>query len=50
MLETIAEADYDDLVIDAGRNRIGRKRFHEVRELAFSLVLKVPTLLGDVLP
>ena len=50
VLETIAEAGYDGVDMDAEPDRIDRKRFHEVRDLAFSLGLKVPALLGAWAP
>ena len=46
VLEAIAEAGYDGVDMDAEPDRVDRKQFHEVRDLAFSLGLKVPALLG----
>jgi len=46
VLETIAEAGYDGVDLDAEPDRIPEKKFNEVRDMAFSLGLKIPALLG----
>jgi sugar phosphate isomerase/epimerase len=50
MLETIAAAGYDGVDMDGEPDRIDRDRFNEVRDLAFSMGLKVPALLGAWAP
>ena len=46
VLETIAEAGYDGVDLDAEPDRIPENKFNEVRDMAFSLGLKIPALLG----
>ena len=46
VLETIAEAGYDGVDLDAEPERIEPARFNEVRQLVTSLGLKVPALIG----
>ena len=46
VLETLAEAGYDGVDVDAEPDRIDAKKFNEVVEIAFSLGLKVPALIG----
>ena len=50
VLETIAADGYDAVDMDAEPDRIERGQFREVRDLAFSLGLKVPALLGAWAP
>jgi D-psicose/D-tagatose/L-ribulose 3-epimerase len=50
MLETIAAAGYDGVDMDGEPDRIDRDRFNDVRDLAFSMGLKVPALLGAWAP
>jgi sugar phosphate isomerase/epimerase len=50
VLQTIADAGYDGIDMDAEPDRIDRNRFNEVRDLAFSMGLKVPALLGAWAP
>ncbi len=50
VLQTIADAGYDGVDMDAEPDRIDRKQFNEVRDLAFSMGLKVPALLGAWAP
>jgi len=46
VLETIAGAGYDGVDMDGEPDRIDRNRFNEVRDLAFSMGLEIPALLG----
>lgn len=46
LLETVAEAGYDGVDLDAEPDRISAERFHEVYKIATSLGLKVPALLA----
>lgn len=50
VLQTIADAGYDGVDMDAEPDRIDRNRFNEVRDLALSMGLKVPALLGAWAP
>lgn len=50
VLETIADAGYDGVDMDGEPDRIEHSRFNEVRDLAFSMGLKVPALLGAWAP
>ena len=42
VLETIAEAGYDGVDVDAEPDRISQKQFEEVTNMAISLGLKIP--------
>ena len=46
VLETIAEAGYDGVDVDAEPDRISQKQFEEVIRMATSLGLKIPSLVG----
>ena len=46
VLEPIAEAGYDAVDMDAEPDRISQERFTEVKNLAHSLGLKVPAIVG----
>jgi sugar phosphate isomerase/epimerase len=46
VLEPIAEAGYDGIDMDAEPDRISEKQFKEVKDLASSMGLKVPALVG----
>ena len=50
VLEAVAEAGYDGVDLDAEPDRIEASLFNEVTELAFSLGLKVPALIGAWAP
>ena len=50
VLEAVAEAGYDGVDLDAEPDRIEASRFNEVKEMAFSLGLKVPALIGAWAP
>ncbi|MDP7741377.1 MAG: sugar phosphate isomerase/epimerase family protein [Lentisphaeria bacterium] len=50
MLQTIADAGYDGVDMDGEPDRIDRGQFNELRDLAFSMGLKVPALLGAWAP
>jgi len=50
VLQTITDAGYDGVDMDAEPDRIDRNRFNEVRDLALSMGLKVPALLGAWAP
>ncbi len=50
VLEAVAEAGYDGVDLDAEPDRIDAGLFNEVKELAFSLGLKVPALIGAWAP
>ena len=46
VLETVAEAGYDGVDLDAEPDRIPVEKFNEVRDMATSLGLKIPFLVG----
>ena len=46
VLETIAEAGYDGVDVDAEPDRISQKQFEEVTNMAISLGLKIPSVVG----
>jgi sugar phosphate isomerase/epimerase len=46
VLETIAGAGYDAVDMDAEPDKIDPRRFKEVTDIAFSLGLKIPALIG----
>ena len=50
MLRFIADAGYDAVDLDGEPERIQRERYHEVRDLALSMGLKIPALLGAWAP
>lgn len=50
VLEAVANAGYNGVDLDAEPDRIDSKKFNEVKELAFSLGLKVPALIGAWAP
>ena len=50
MLRFIADAGYDAVDLDGEPERIERERYHEVRDLALSMGLKIPALLGAWAP
>ena len=50
VLQTVATAGYDGVDMDAEPDRIEPQRFAEVRDLAMSLGLKIPALLGAWAP
>ena len=50
VLEAVAEAGYDGVDLDAEPDRIEASLFNQVTDLAFSLGLKVPALIGAWAP
>lgn len=50
MLQAIADAGYDGIDMDGEPDRIDRQRFFEVRDLAQSMGLDVPAILGAWAP
>ena len=50
MLRFIADTGYDGVDLDGEPERIERKRFHQVRDLALSMGLRIPALLGAWAP
>lgn len=50
ILRFVAEAGYDGVDLDGEPERIERERFHKVRDLALSMGLRIPALLGAWAP
>jgi sugar phosphate isomerase/epimerase len=50
MLKTISDAGYDGVDMDGEPDRIDRQQFNEVRDLALSMGLEVPAILGAWAP